>query len=357
LPLFNLLDRNITTRQLAWICTVCIFLLSIITQIFLLWVYNLAHHWYIIIAVALIVSLFSYIIIYQTVNFYLYRKIKLIYKNIHSHKTRRGSLREKLKMENINLKSIEQEVENWSKQYETDNIAREKQEAFRREYIGNVSHELKTPVFKIHGYLETLINGALEDDKVNKKFLHKALLHTEKLNVIINDLIQLNKYEDGTLILVKKDFDLYELTLEAIHNLKEMANKKKVNMVFKDGCNQPFFVNADPILIAEVLENLLSNAIKYSPTNKDIVISYYVMDDNILTEIMDFGHGIAADQLSRVFERFYRTDSARTSDVGGSGLGLSICKHIVEAHRQSIHVRSTINKGTTFSFTLKKAEL
>jgi two-component system phosphate regulon sensor histidine kinase PhoR len=212
---------------------------------------------------------------------------------------------------------------------------------------------LKTPIFAIQGYVDTLLSGAIEKEDLAKKFLTNTSRNVERLVSLVDDLDEISKLESGEQQLFKTNFIIQELVQEVFEALSLKASDKEIKTLIKKGSEPPVVVHADKEKIRMLLINLIDNAIKYGKYGGHIIFSCFITDDgNILNEITDDGHGIGEEHLSRIFERFYRTDMARTRKVGGSGLGLAICKHIVEAHGQMIHVRSTIDVGTTFGFTL-----
>jgi two-component system, OmpR family, phosphate regulon sensor histidine kinase PhoR len=223
----------------------------------------------------------------------------------------------------------------------------------RKEFLQNLSHELKTPIFAIQGYVHTLLEGALENPAVNKKFLGSTSRNIDRLVNLVGDLDEISKLESGEQLLYKENFIIQDLIKDVFESLAIKSDEKQLKMQIKKGCELPLVVFADKEKIRQVLINLIDNAIKYGKQNGAIEGSAYKIEGKkILVEISDDGLGIPEEHLGRIFERFYRTDTARSRKVGGSGLGLSICKHIVEAHDQPIHVRSTIDVGTTFGFTL-----
>ncbi len=307
-------------------------------------------------AVALFISLciFSYIIIYLMIERFVYRKIKIIYKLIYQTK---ASKREEFYYKNIlpqkSIEEVSEDVENWAVQHREEIEVLRKNEIFRKEFLLNLSHELKTPIFAIQGYVDTLLNGAIDNNEVNKKFLGNASKNIDRLVNLVDDLDEITKLESGEQLLYKQNFIIQDLIKEVCETLSIKADEKKIRCVIKKGCELPLSVFADKEKIRQVLINLVDNAIKYGKQNGIIEGSAYKIDGKkVLIEISDDGHGIAEEHLSRIFERFYRTDLARTRKVGGSGLGLSIAKHIMEAHDETIHVRSKTDVGTTFGFTL-----
>ena len=253
------------------------------------------------------------------------------------------------------MDEVREDVEAWAEQRQKEIESLKKNESFRKEFLQNLSHEFKTPVFAIQGYVDTLLQGALENPEINKSFLEKAARNVERLAHLIHDLDEISKLERGEIRLNKQNFIIQDLIREVFENLSFLAEQQQIYFSFKKGCEKPLTVYADKEKIRQVLINLIDNAIKYGEEGGHVVASIYDTDGKrVLVEISDNGIGISEDHLPRIFERFYRTDLARSRKVGGSGLGLAICKHIIEAHGQTIHVRSKPDVGTTIGFTLEK---
>jgi two-component system phosphate regulon sensor histidine kinase PhoR len=230
----------------------------------------------------------------------------------------------------------------------------QKNEAYRKEFLQNLAHEFKTPIFAIQGYVETLLNGAMEDENTRKKFLENTSKNAERLVNLIRDLDEITRLESGEQLLFKQNFIIQEQIREVFDALAIKMEQKNIAATIKKGCETPISVFADKEKIRQVLINLVENATKYGKQNGTVTASIYTTDDkHVLVEISDDGIGIDEEHLSRIFERFYRTDVARSRDKGGTGLGLAICKHIIEAHGQTVHVRSTPDVGTTIGFTLE----
>ncbi|RMG77726.1 MAG: GHKL domain-containing protein, partial [Bacteroidetes bacterium] len=231
----------------------------------------------------------------------------------------------------------------------------ESQEKFRREFIGNLSHELKTPLFNIQGYILTLLEGGLNDEKINKKYLERAEKNIDRMIKLVEDLDQISKLETNRVQLNIEKVNLNQLIKNALESLEyeiQQENVKIKTQFFKE----PIFVKADKEKIQQVIINLISNAITYSkPEDKVVEVRVHDMENEVLVEVADNGIGIDEKHLPRLFERFYRVDESRSRHMGGSGLGLAIVKHIIEAHNQTINVRSTPGVGSTFAFTLEKA--
>jgi two-component system phosphate regulon sensor histidine kinase PhoR len=300
-------------------------------------------------------SLFVYAISVYSINQFVYNKVKLIFKTIHDIKTG-TDLEEEEIARSTSLEMVEREVAEWAEERREEMTELKSREKFRREFIGNVSHELKTPIFNIQGYILTLIDGGLEDENINLKYLKRASKSVDRMINLIQDMDTLNKLESGILEVKKKKFDVARLIAEVIDILEDSAKKRDVKIKTSFKKNEVVMVLADPNRIEQVLFNLIINAIKYGKPKGTVSISHFNLDNRTLIEVSDDGMGIPESDVQRIFERFYRVDKSRTRDAGGSGLGLSIVKHIIDTHKETISVRSTVGVGSTFSFTLKNAE-
>lgn len=231
-------------------------------------------------------------------------------------------------------------------------------EAYRREFLGEVSHELKTPIFAIQGFIHTLIDGAMDDERVRMKFLKKAMKNSDRLSNLVEDLLIITQAESGEMEIKVRTFPIHELIIDVLESLEYKFTKKKRNITYKVLANglEEAMVLADKERIQQVLINLVDNAIKYG--NQDggrVMIHLHEQESKILVSVEDDGPGIEPEHLDKIFRRFYRVDKSRSREKGGTGLGLSICKHLISAHGEQISVKSTLGKGTTFSFSLKKA--
>jgi len=295
----------------------------------------------------------SYFFFRFTVNRFIYSKIRLIYKSIYSIKAQKMDRHKFTSNRNI-LENVEKEVAHWGDEKQKE-IERLKQlEEYRKDFIGNVSHELKTPLFNVQGYVSTLLEGGLDDPSINKEYLRRTEVSVERLIKIVEDLSEIAQLESGHLTLNKVRFDIMALTREVVEMLEMKAHEKEVQMTINQP-DKPLWVHADREKIRQVLTNIIDNSIRYSlEQGGRTKISFFDMDENILVEVTDNGIGIDQDDLPRVFERFYRTSRGRETSSKGKGLGLAIVKHIIEAHQQTINVRSTVGVGTTFGFTLRK---
>jgi two-component system phosphate regulon sensor histidine kinase PhoR len=312
------------------------------------------NNWGIAVLVLFTVFTLSYLLIRYVFEAFINRKIKLIYKFIYQTKaSKREEMYYKYILPQKTIEEVRLDVEKWAEQRKVQIEVLESNEAYRKQFLQNLSHEFKTPIFAIQGYVDTLLSGAIDDPMVNKKFLENAAKNVERMVNLVNDLDAITKLESGEQPLYKQNFVIQDLIREVFETLSIKTNRRNIKCTIKKGCEQPVSVFADKEKILQVLVNLVENATKYGRHDGHITASVYKTDDSrVLVEISDDGIGIAEEHLGRIFERFYRTDSGRSRNVGGSGLGLSICKHIVEAHSQTIHVRSKIDVGTTIGFTL-----
>ena len=347
--------KNLTLRQIS-LLTAAFTVLTVMSALALQWSIN-GHPlpWYFIVVLPVVLFFCVYYIVKQLVDVFIYRKIKLIYKTISIQKSGKDKAKEALEQEVNLLQKVQEEVDEYTKSKSEEIEQLKMLEKYRKDFLGNVSHELKTPIFNIQGYLETLLDGAVDDPTISRNYLLKAAANADRLNNIVQDLLEITQYETGELILDIDRFDIHHLVKESFENLEFKAKERGIKLGFKKGCDQPFFTLADKLRISQVLNNLVANAINYGNKNGSINVGIYDMEENILIEITDDGPGISEEHLPRLFERFYRVDKHRSRSQGGTGLGLSIVKHIIEAHGQSINVRSTPGKGSTFWFTLKRA--
>lgn len=308
--------------------------------------------------VILVVGCFAaaYYIILLYLKKYIYRKIKVIYKTIHQEKLKPGEKNKMVDIDSDIIGEVEKEVINWAEDQRRELEQYKEWTEYRRNFVGDISHELKTPIFNIQGYIESLIEGGLQDEKVNMKFLERAAINVERLHTIVQDLEAISRLESGEVVLEIQAFDIKGLVEEVFDDLEMKARENQVELVFKEGATSGFIVRADRERIRQVLTNLINNSIKYGRDGGLSKVAFYDMDKNILVEVADNGIGIPKQHLNHVFDRFYRVDKSRSRRRGGSGLGLSIVKHIIESHQQTINVRSAPGLGSTFGFTLEKAK-
>jgi two-component system phosphate regulon sensor histidine kinase PhoR len=342
-------QKNFTPQQLAALTAL------VLSVPITLGIFFFEPVWYVGLIFFLVIFLGSFGLILYTLQTFIYRKIKLIYKLIYQTK---ASKREEFYYKNIlpqkSIDEVREDVEEWAEQRKAEIEILQQNEVFRKEFLQNLSHELKTPIFAIQGYVDTLLGGAIHNDAVNVKFLQSTARNTDRLVNLVDDLDEISKLEMGLQQLNLQNFVIQDLIKEVYESLSIKSDEKEIKCIVKKGCEFPLTVYADKEKIRQVVINLVDNAIKYGKQHGTIESGFYNVDGrHILIDISDDGAGIAEEHIPRIFERFYRTDLARSRKVGGSGLGLSICKHIIEAHGQSIHVRSKIDVGSTFGFTLQ----
>lgn len=284
---------------------------------------------------------------------FVYSRLKPIYKTLNSFRNAESS-GEDISSGDI-LNDANRRVEAWVKDRASEIQHLKKMEKYRKEFIGNVSHELKTPVFNIQGYILTLLDGGLDDPNINELFLKRTEKSIDRMISIIEDLEAISKLEAGEMKLNREDTDLLKL-IEDVFEMHEIrAKEKKISLRLGDGFSQKVNVNIDKERMHQVFSNLIVNSINYGQKKGETVVNVYDMDNKVLVEIKDNGIGISKKHQPRIFERFYRVDKSRSREQGGTGLGLSIVKHIIEAHGQTINVSSEQGKGTSFTFTLEKS--
>lgn len=342
-------NKNYTPKHLSIYVSVII---SSLNALAFYWITNSVLHC----GIAFVATLsISFILINYVLEWFIYRKIKLIYKFIYQTKaTKRQEMYHQFILPKKGIEEVREEAETWAIQYGSELEKLKANAEYRKEFLQNLSHEFKTPVFSIQSYLEALQDGAIEDVDVSFKFLDKAMNNVQRLSNLVNDLDEIISLESGMQPLYKEFFIIQDLIKEVFDSLSIQADQRNIKCYIKKGCEYPSIqVFADRKKIFQVLVNLVTNAIKYGRDEGFVSAGVYATDDRtVLVEISDNGIGIIEEHLPRVFERFYRTDKGRSRNVGGTGLGLAICKHIIEAHQQDIHVRSKIDVGTTFGFTL-----
>lgn len=305
----------------------------------------------------LLIAIGTFAIFYFTISYILeqliFRKVKLIYKFISDTKANPDESKIN-SLSTLSIDDVNEDVVDWAERNEKELKEMKSLETYRKNFVGNISHELKTPLFSIQGYLHTLLDGAIYDENINIDYVKRAAKNAKRLGNIVDDLEKINRLEDESFVIEKSAFRVKELTKEIFGDLKKMADKKKITLKFKDGAALQSVVWADKEAIRQVLSNLIVNAIKYGSAKGDVTLSFYEVETKILIEVSDTGIGVEEKHLKHLFDRFYRVKSSRSRAEGGSGLGLSIVKHIVEAHGEKIFVRSTPDVGTTFGFTLPK---
>jgi len=325
--------------------------ISLIVGIFLWIESSISYLYFQLIFLAALVFVISFLIIQSRVEAFIYSKIKNLYKELN--------LIDSISLSKpditTDMKSLLDNISEFSRDNKLEIESLKVREEFRKEFIGNVAHELKTPIFTIQGYIENLIDGAIDDNSVRDKFLNRAKISVERLIYIIKDLDMITKLESGTLNLEQDSFDIIELIKNTYDELEIQAQKKDIKLIFNKLYSEPIIVFADKDKIQQVITNLIINSIKYGTNKGTTEVSLEdITSDKLIIRITDNGEGIQKEHISRLFERFYRVDQSGSRKQGGSGLGLSIVKHIIDAHNENIYVESKFGIGSEFSFTLTK---
>ncbi len=343
---------KIKTKEAAslWVATLAALLVAVVA-IVAGWV------WWLVVCVALGAGAIVALVALWIMTKYVAYKLRPIYSIVLSRKVHTHEILEEMKDKHV--EDISEELSAWAETNDKEINRLKETEKFRKQYLGNVAHELKTPIFNIQGYISTLLDGGLEDELINRKYLERTEKSIDRLINIVNDLDTISKLESDMTRMKQEKFDIVAMAKEICDQLEMEAEKKQIKLVVKGGENlpSPFWVLADKHFVGQVMVNLLINSVRYGKEGGITKVSFRDLMDRILIEVEDNGVGIAKEDIPRVFERFYRTDKGRSREEGGTGLGLAIVKHIVEAHGEHISVRSELGVGSTFSFPLKKVQL
>lgn len=341
------------TYAFAFWCSCIISLFLGIILFFVPYIFEEPFNYLKILTIVSSTFIFSFLIIQRRLNTFIYLRIKKIYEAVSLFDIT------DLKKSSVtpDIENLSAEMKKFAEQKQFEIASLKEREAYRREFLGNVSHELKTPLFTVQGYLLTLIDGAIDDEEIREKYLHRANKGVERLVSIVKDLDMISKLESNELGLVKEQFNIIEL-VQGVFDLLEMRSKtRSISLTFDKNYDAPVLVIGDMERIEQVLTNLIVNSLKYGRLGGTTTVS---IESNghkkIRVKVTDNGEGIKKEHLPRLFERFYRVDQSRSREQGGSGLGLSIVKHIVEAHNETIVVKSKFGRGSEFSFTLKKVK-
>ncbi|MEJ7644027.1 MAG: ATP-binding protein [Chryseolinea sp.] len=340
-----------SSRGLALLLALCI---SLITSLFLSLFKNVDVR-ALLVAFAISFSV-SYLLIFVVLEFLIFRELDKVYKLMQKLKKKELSKIEKQRSAPLNpLKTINAEIFSFAelKQKEIDEL--KKLEAFRREFIADISHELKTPIFAAQGFVHTLLDGAVNDKNVRTRFLKKAAKSLDGLDMLVQDLLTLSHLETGQIKMRFENIDLRKVTEEVFEQFEEKAVKKNITLKIS-GETHKTWVYADAQRINQVMTNLISNAIKHSFDDSEVDVNFEVTKKNVVTSVRDSGEGIAPEHVVRIFERFYRVDKSRSREKGGTGLGLAIVKHVLEGHHSKPEVKSTPGDGSVFSFKLPRVK-
>ena len=302
---------------------------------------------------ALLCFVVVFYVVQLRVETFIYKRVKKIYDDL---KLLESSSFSKSQI-TTDMATLTQEIDKYAKNKKMEIETLKVREQYRKEFIGNVSHELKTPLFTVQGYISTLIEGAFKDEKLLQKYLDRADKGVERLTYILNDLDMITKLETGDLILTKETFDIVKLINHVFDQLEIKASKKDITLMFDREYTESIMVKGDKQRLQQVVSNLIVNSIKYGNTQGTTEISIEnLIKNKVIIRVTDNGEGIEQEHLPRLFERFYRVDKSGSRKEGGSGLGLAIVKHIIEAHSEQIYIESQLGVGSEFSFTLEKAK-
>ena len=307
-----------------------------------------------LILIPVLTGIATYTVFYFFIKYFITERLRVLYRSIRTGKFD-GSQNKTYKLSDDVITDAEIETRQWTDEQITMISELKEQAAFRREFLGNLAHELKTPVFSIQGYILTLLEGGLEDETVNRTFLERASKASDRMTAILEDLDQLTKLEVNAIPLELTNFDIKQLVQDLFEDLEIRAKKRNISLSFARDYD-PLFVEADKGKIGQVITNLISNSISYGNDGGATKVRLFALGDIITVEVSDDGLGIDDEHLARLFERFYRVEKSRNRNEGGSGLGLAIAKHIIESHGQTINVRSTVGVGSTFTFSLDKGK-
>ncbi|MFI1745079.1 sensor histidine kinase [Thalassobellus sediminis] len=325
--------------------------ITLLMSVFLYYFFELI--WWMPFVIFIATYLFSFLLIQYRVERFIYRRVKKIYDDLtllESASISKGAI-------TTDMRTLTQEIDRFARVKKIEIETLKVREKYRKEFLGNVSHELKTPLFTVQGYILTLLDGAMDNKNLREKYLERASKGIDRLGYIIKDLDMITKLEVGDLSLNTENFDIIELVKSVFEMLEMKASKKNITLTFDMNYAEPVLVKADKERIQQVLVNLIVNSLKYGRDKGTTEISIEnLIKNKVIVRVTDNGEGIEKDHLPRLFERFYRVDKSGSRKEGGSGLGLSIVKHIIEAHDEKIYVESEYGVGSEFSFTLEKAE-
>lgn len=324
---------------------------TLLMSVFLYYYHSL--EWYYPLMFSVCIFIFSFLIIQYNVERFIYKRVKKIYDDLtllESANLAKGAI-------TTNMQTLTEEIDRFARDKKIEIETLKVREEYRKEFLGNVSHELKTPLFTVQGYILTLLDGAMDDGNIREKYLRRASKGIDRLGYIIKDLDMITKLEVGDLSLNVEVFDIVELVENVFEMLEMKASKKKISLMFDRDYANPVKVKADKERIQQVLANLIVNSIKYGSEKGTTEVSIEnLIKNKVIVRVTDNGEGIDEIHMPRLFERFYRVDKSGSRKEGGSGLGLSIVKHIIEAHNEKIYVESEYGVGSEFSFTLEKVE-
>ena len=339
-------------RTISLLISMIIAVISTIIVVITVWYVNVNINILYFVGVFVIVFLTIFYIVIYAIEKFIYNRIKLLYRSAQIFRSKKALSEMDLDMRSDVLGEVSKEVAQWMVEQHKTIDQLEEREAFRREFIGNLSHELKTPVFSVQGYILTLLEGGLEDKAINLRFLEKAANGVDRITNLLDDLDAISKLESGQVNIEKERFNFTKLTIQITEELENRARKKKINLKNQIPSEKQLWVYADAGKIGQVLTNLIINAINYGRKDGHILINYHELENKILVEVEDNGIGITEKDAARIFERFYRVEKSRSRQKGGTGLGLAIVKHIIDSHNETVSIRSSLGEGSVFSFSL-----
>lgn len=305
--------------------------------------------------IPIIGAIFVFVVFNLLLKKFVQHRLSLLYRAIQTKTDDKSKTYETESLDSL-IENAEKDVQYWQQKQDEEIVKLKEQETFRREFLGNLAHEMKTPVFSIQGYILTLLEGGLEDESINRRFLERASISTDRMVSILEDLDQITKLEIDALKMELKPFDIVKLAYECIETIELKAKDKEIKIQLKNETDV-IYVHADRKRIAQVITNLLNNSISYGNQGGKTTISIFTVDELVTIEIADNGIGIDNIHFPRLFERFYRVEKSRNRHEGGTGLGLAIVKHIIDSHQQKIVVKSSLNVGSQFTFSLDKGKI
>ncbi len=342
----------LNSRGIALLLAICV---AVLTTAFLSLFQEVSQN-------ALLVAFFiafgaTYILVYIVLEFLIFREMNKIYDLLEKVRRDQPIKLEETKTSALNpFNRIKEDIHQFVLLKEKEIQELKKMEAFRKEFIADISHELKTPIFAAQGFVHTLLDGAVKDKSVRNRFLKKAAKSLDGLDMLVQDLLTLSQIETGEIKMHFEDFDIKRLTEEIFDQFENKADKKKIDMRFEQGVPEEVVVHGDWQRMNQVMTNLISNAVKYSGEKSKIRVNFIPLDGEVEVIVRDTGEGIPEEDVKRIFERFYRVDKSRSREKGGTGLGLAIVKHIMEGHNSKVEVKSSPGKGSEFKFRLKAGE-
>ncbi|NME68943.1 sensor histidine kinase [Flammeovirga aprica] len=298
----------------------------------------------------------SFLLTYFVLEFIFFKEVGNIHRQIHELRNKQISSPDTFNLmqkEKNPISGIKSQIKNYAEMKEEEIAQLKQMEQYRKEFLANISHELKTPIFATQGFILTLLDGAIDDKKVRDRFLKKAAKSLNSLNILVEDLLTVSKIEAGEISMEFEEFDLQVMIVDVLEQVEQKAEKKNILVTLEVPNDDPIYVDADYNRLKQVVINLVVNGIKYNNKNGFVKVILQVNEDTVSVHVKDNGIGIPLEDQNRLFERFYRVEKSRTKKQGGSGLGLAICKHILERHDTVITLESEEEKGSTFSFDLK----